>query len=248
MSFDFETELAAILGSAADEAGEFTPAYTPVDSSVSLKPGLAEDTVVIGYLAQDEGDYDFWEENDGCGEFVQCRTQSSYEDALARGAREGRLTFEIEAYRHGDVHYSIRNTMDYVDRRWDVGPAGVFILSAEQQEEYRVEMEAARANAGALNLSEKGSVEMHAALLAAPMEAVVKMVNSLLDRFSSYANGEIYGVITEVARWNPEQGEWNSTEDACWRFVGRSYAEGELKDRMDNRVASAGLESRAPFI
>jgi hypothetical protein len=72
------------------------------------------------------------------------------------------------------------------------------------------------------------------AIFVVPEDATdpVKYCDSVMQEFSDWANGHIYGVCT--AEYVLRDGEWEETSaDECWGFIGGDHAEQSLKEEME---------------
>lgn len=184
--------------------------YTPVNGTVNLLPGAGAHArrIQVGYLAHDEdpGEYE-WAMDNGTGLLETFRTAWDRDQRKAELESEGKLVLVVDEYRHSGVHYSIANTACYPDRRWDVAPRCLFVPCDEIQAQYR----ACRAD----------------------MARVISDANAILDEYSRWCNGEVYGVIVETFQKDPETGFIEAIEtDSCWGYIGYNETLDALKEQI----------------
>ncbi|WP_432263011.1 hypothetical protein [Cupriavidus sp. TMH.W2] len=185
-----------------------------------------EDRFVVGALVHDpdSSHCNPAENDDGFGTFTEFRSAGERDDYLAQVQHEDKLAFIVDRYEHGRVHYSVNETANYPDRRWDVAPAGVFVPCDYVQEEFakrRAELE-----------PEKGRHTAVAYGLAA--KEFVKDANATLDEYSNWRNGEVYGVL--VYEFDADGKEVSPPEE-CWGFIGHEYARDELMGNLQRATA-----------
>src|SRR3546814_7408479 len=111
---------------------------------------------------------------------------------------DDQVTLLVDEYKHGGVHYSIANSRDYPDRRWDVATRGVFVPCDHLQTEYQYGRKT--------------------------MQEIERDSGQVLDEYSRWCNGEVYGVVTESYRLESDSIQRQDVV-SCWDHVGREYAE-----------------------
>jgi hypothetical protein len=166
------------------------------------------DTLVIGYLTpdQDQSTYDFSD-----GESLEVfRSQEARDAHYMEMQEQNRHPMIVECYDHGAKHYSVMGTKDYPDRQWDVAPNSVYTPSNYDLNEF---------NAGNIDAKE-----------------LVARANSTLETYSDWANGNVYGAVTEKHKYDPDSEQWvnQNDSDTCWGYIGSALAEAALKsDHMN---------------
>lgn len=178
------------------------------------------DKIIISCLKYDESPRDYFEDDEGAGEFFEFRNVES-RDAKAVGLKKDKkLFYLVDKYAHGSVHYSISQTHSYPDQRWDVAHGcAIFIPCDYIQQEYR-------------KAAKKSSESEAAAQYVADS-------NSILDNYSDWCNGEVYGYSVKVFDKSGKELEI----DECWGFIGREYAETEKKSIVEHYVNKATVEA-----
>lgn len=119
-----------------------TPAFAPYDSDTVRWAPREGGGWTIAWLADDDnvGGEDFWEDRD-FGTFKEFDNQSDRDDFIAEMIAEHGIerVLVVDRYEHGLVHYSVRETVGYPDRRWDVAPAAVYVVPDDVPEDKRTE-------------------------------------------------------------------------------------------------------------
>ncbi len=166
--------------------------------------------LAVGYIIHDDGPADDWldlqQNNEGHqGRLKVFRSQVERDEFIDEIEAEKKICFIVDKYEHSAVHYSVANSIWLPDRQWDVAPSGVFVLPDDLQKQYHK--------------------RKYAVSRAGARQELVSVVNSILDEYSMWCNGEIYGVVTFVP------GE-KDLEDSCWGFVGHEYALEMLKEEF----------------
>lgn len=165
-------------------------------------------TIIVGCLKIDYSPLGFFEDDEGAGTFKEFRNIDSRDEFLA-SLKKSSLFYLVDKYEHGSVHYSVSNTHNYPDKKWDVSHGcAVYVPSEYIQEEY-------------IKAKKKMSV-------AQAKEKFIKDANSTLDSYSDYCNGEVYGY--SVVTYNKE-GKVLSEEE-CWGFIGNKNANDEKNSIM----------------
>ena len=201
--------LAEAVGIDIDEIrGTYFTEGSPIFSDeITVRVGDEPTEIVVGYLAHDDMPHDFWENDEGAGKFREFTDQESRDAFIAEAEAEGKVAFVVDRYSHGASHYSIANTRGYPDRRWDVAPCAVFIPCDWVQDE----LKAGRKT----------------------REAVIEDSNAILDSYSSWCNGDVYGTVVETYEYEPVSRTFKlSTEDSCWGHIGKKWADEALEELL----------------
>lgn len=119
-----------------------------------------------------------------------------------------RQWFYVDKYEHGQVHYSLANTENYPDRRWDVSSGIIYVPPDDLQEQYNKD-----------KYKRGGKVTARSKL--------AEYAAAVLSEYTSWRNGDVYGLCSWIA--DAKTGEMVKAEDACWGFIGYKYAQEELK-------------------
>lgn len=179
------------------------------------------DTLTVGYLTRYDDPGDFWEDDDGAGDFRPFKRGDDPEEILASITAEGKIPLLVQRYSHGLDHYSVASSRAYPDHQWDVGICGVMTPCEDVQEAYRK------------TLAEAG-----------PEAAVQKMVedsNKVLDEYSKHCNGDVYGVVLET--WKVEGQHVRAIDnESVWGFIGSEYALEELFEQMPERESELEID------
>ena len=243
---NFAGKLAEALGLDTEtDLPAFEPTFPAEPGTLAVQAVPESGVAIVGYLCHDHDVEDFFENDGGAGNFTPCRTPGEVE-ALLSGARgRQRVALVVEKYEHGLSHYSVAGSGNYPDRRWDVGTAGVLVPCDDVQSTYRSATRAAKAAVEALDPGMPGFAAETARLLAEPMAGIVRDSNSVLDEYSKWANGEVFGVVVEAVRWDAGTSAFRKVgeEDACWGHIGVGYAKEALEEAM-GRFAD-GLDRHA---
>lgn len=237
---DTEAKLVEILGVDVNVLNSFKSHFEPTFPAVAgstvviasrVEPGVA----LVGYLCADSDAADFFENDSGSGGWLPCRSISQVEDALARAKFERKEALFVEKYEHGRVHYSVAGTGDYPDQQWDVGGAGVFIPCDDVQAKFRSATRKAKKAVKELDIASVSYDVDAASLLRAPREEMIVDSNKVLDSYSDWCNGDVYGVVVEPVRWNSEDQSFEQVgdEDSCWGYIGHEHATKSLAETMD---------------
>lgn len=169
-----------------------------------------DDKLIVTYLAIDD-DAGGWQnpldDNEGVtykifdnghqrNEWIDDFGDGSGDPDIAQAMAEHRF-FWLERYEHGLVRYAPTGESSQVDRRWDVAPGvGWIMLDAEWF---------------------GGD---------ATPEQYLDVARSLCDDFTSWCNGDVYGIVevTLDAATGKEIGL-----DSCWGYIGIDSAEEEAR-------------------
>lgn len=174
-------------------------------------------TIIVGCLKVDNDPLDFFDNDEGAGKLHEFNSVDSRDEFLAT-LKKSSLFYLVDKYAHGNVHYSVSGTQNYPDSRWDVAHGcAVFVPCDYIQDEYK-----------------KAKRKM---TVAEAKEKFVKDSNSVLDSYSEYCNGEVYGY--SIATYDKKGNLLN--EDECWGFIGNKYANQEKNSIMQAEFNNAYL-------
>lgn len=200
----------SILG---DYATDHEPATCDEEGFVDdlLVSKLDDNRVQIGYVVVDESPEDFWEGADQLGKLEVFRSESDRDAFMDAVSAEGKTAFVVDNYRHGQTHWSVQNTRPYPDRQFDVAPRGVYVVDDEVAKQYQGKHQ------------DPKTLE----------EALIKDANGVLDSYSKWSNGEVYGVVTETWAYDPERNGFEQVEeDAYYGVIGHQDAVSALRDEI----------------
>lgn len=207
--------------------GDYETYHEPLDASEQgFEDNLMivkknDGSLVIGYLVHDDESRDYWKDADGLGTLEVFRSETERDAYISEKTADGQVALIVDNYRHGQEHWSIQNTANYPDRRWDVAPRGVYVPDAETVEHIRS--------------TSKDEEEANA--------RIVKDANAVLDEYSKTINGEVYGVVTETWVFDKERNGFEMTdEDSVWGHIGWEHAVDSLREQMPVIEQDAGLE------
>jgi hypothetical protein len=188
----------------------------PVGNTIDVVK--TDDKVIIGFLNYDNDAQDYWENDDGAGELIQFKNIEDREKQMSTLGKTKKLYYLVDKYSHGSNHYSVSNTVSYPDRRWDVSEGcAVFIPCDYIQSEYKK--------------MKKTSGEDVA------NKHFIKDSNSVLDNYSMWANGEVFGYT--VITFDKNGVELNN--DECWGYIGSESGQQEKRSVMEYIVKSETL-------
>jgi hypothetical protein len=220
---------------------EFPVECDPIDSTeiVQIKGNEAK----IGYLSHDSDGVSgyYWTETDS-GQYLNFdrRTIHSREfpdsDELKQlvRANPGRV-FWVSKYEHGLVrYYRSGEAITVPNRHANKGIKGPGTSPAD----------------GRLIIpDQQWDVSRGVALYIAPDDTPdpAKYADSVLEEFSDWCNGSIYGVCVQKLTRADEDSEWEQVEsDECWGFIGYEHAKNSLKeDYMPEEESVTKEETRA---
>lgn len=149
-------------------------------------------------------------ENDNLGTIVAWHRRYTLSDKEAPKCEpaefdpaEYEICLPLQMFEHGDI--LLRAGAPFGDR-WDSGQVGWIYVTAEKlQHEYS---------------------DDHTP--ASRLEHATKVLQSEVEEYSRYVNGECYGYIVK-----DRHGE---QLDACWGFIGREYCEESAKEAADHEA------------
>lgn len=168
-------------------------------------------TITLGYLAHDSCPSDFWEDDDGAGEYRAFARGDDPNAMMEEIRASGRIAFFVERYSHGLDHYSAAGSHGYPDRQWDVGCVGLITPCQDAQDRFNT-------------LREAEGEEVARA-------EVLRDTNAVLQSYSDHCNGNVYGVVVETWRIEGQHVRALDSEE-CWGHIGTDHALAELKSSM----------------
>ncbi len=175
----------------------------------SLEVIRTEDKIIVGLLQHDQDAQDFFENDDGAGEFIKFRNMEQREEQISKMSKTKKLIYMVDKYEHGTVHYSISGST--TPDRWDTSQGcAMFIPCDYIQSEFRK-----------MKRKEGESVAFN---------HFIKDSNNVLSSYSDWCNGEVYGY--SVITFDKKGKELNC--DECWGFIGHKDANEEKKSVMEN--------------
>lgn len=175
--------------------------------------------LVVGYIDLDsDPEWDRWGED--MGGLLEIFTSEHDRDNFAEEVfADKKQCFIVDNYSHGNNHFSIQNTRWYPDRRWDVAPRGIFVPPDDMQKQYHKRKYAVGCDKARFEL--------------------VGPSNSILDEYSKYCNGEVYGAIVFF------NGREDLEEDSCWGYIGYEHALSSLEESFEYTCERAREIARA---
>ena len=163
----------------------------------SLEVLRTNDSIIVGMLIADaNSDLDFFADDDGAGNLIEFNSATKRDNELQKLSKEKKLFYLLNKYSHGEVHFSIAGTHTYPDERWDVSHGtSVYIPCDYIQSEFKK-----------MKKTEGEGVAY---------EHFIKDSNSVLDSYSDWRNGDIYGY--SVITFDKKGNELNC--DECWGLL-----------------------------
>ena len=210
---DIAATLAAVLGFERPPDG--TSLCTLFEPSGCSANGLESailvrrcgDEAKVFYLADDEPDADFWDAH-GMGDLGRLEQFDSRaaRDVHCRAEREaGRECLVVDCFKHGDEHFSVAGTTTH-PHRFDVSPRAAYTPPEHIQADYR---------------GLRDSEDQETAFAA--FDDLVKRSNVILNDYSRYCNGEVFGACVET--WAKEGAVATMVaEDCVWKLIGYDNA------------------------
>lgn len=121
------------------------------------------------------------------------------------------IEIPVFAYEHGDIAFSTSRTGQFADQ-WDSGVAGVACMTRDSLlRNFNEDTPATRA-------------------------AARELLQSELQEYQQYVNGEVFGFVYET-RPQGSEGEWKE-EDSCWGFYGSDIKVNGMLGHMPPHVAA----------
>lgn len=202
-----------------------------LDDADIIEPGVIvhkpdDDKMLIGYLVADSPAMR-WNEIGCDGEVLNFSTRTDCEKHMQACADAGKIALLIDRYEHGDVHYSVAGTRKYPYSQWDVSRGThLYVPPDDFQEDYR----ARRAKEGE----------------EAAREWLFEVSNGMLNTYSDWANGYVYGAVVETWERKGKNSIERVDSDECWGYIGLENARHALRSTMgvphprENAPAAAG--------
>jgi hypothetical protein len=175
--------------------------------------------ITVGYITQDDTGGSYWDTSEGLGNFEQSPRDSDIEENMA--VDDGNVKLLVQRYSHGLDHYSIDRSKTYPQHAHSTGVCGVFTPCSDAQDTYKAKV---------------ASVGEELA-----MEALIKDSNSILDEYSSWCNGDVYGVIVQT--WEVEGQHVRAiSSDEVWGYIGSDEALAVLFEVMPELDVEESIE------
>lgn len=178
--------------------------------------GVTEGAFTVSYITRDDApDIDFWTDDEARGRLDLFRSAADRDATLTIERRAKRLALVVDHHRHGDEHFSVTKTRSYLHGQWDTAPRGVFVPCDDAQKAYWKDVRAAN------RISDPAARD---AALAGALTSIVEASNVILDEYSDFVNGEVYGLVRES--WIvDEHGQARMTDaEECWGIIGHEAA------------------------
>lgn len=183
------------------------------------------DKYIVGLLQYDNDAQDFFENDEGAGKFIEFRSSSHAQETMEKLSKGNSLFYLVNKYAHGNVHYSISGTKTYPDEQWDVSRGcGVFIPCDYIQKEFKKMKKS------------HGEGEAY--------EHFIKDSNSVLNSYSDWCNGEVYGYSVIILDKDGHEIDC----DECWGFIGFEHAQEEKNRVMDYYVKKFEIDELMPNV
>jgi hypothetical protein len=207
------------------EDGESFESLENSDDSIiddSIEVLETDNHIIVGFLKRDDSPMDYLENDDGAGEFLLF-TNAEQRDQLIKDLKKSKqLFYLVDKYEHGNVHFSISSTTTYPDQRWDVSfGCGVFLPCDDIQSQYK-------------KLKRKSGETV-------AFQEFIADSNNVLDNYSEWCNGEVYGYNIFV--FDKKGNELS--EDSCWGYIGNKNAEDEKLSTMQHIAENLELTELA---
>ncbi len=165
------------------------------------KIGDIEQFLVLDYSETSISDY--FKEFSEMGNLKKFRNLEEREQELADLKKSKKLYFEVEKYEHGSVHFSVKDTHDYPDKRWDVNFLQyIFIPCDFLQQQYK---------------KESKSIES--------LNSIKTDSNAILQEYSDWCNGNVFA----VHQYTVKNGKIIS-DDSVHELIGDKFANDTLKE------------------
>lgn len=186
------------------------------------------DVLYVAYLVPDRSRSreEYWGTSDGLGEYVEGdRAWRAARDA----ERDGKIWFPVNIYDHGiDVTVSADLEWEHLKEfhKWlgdwspidhnpeEIYPERVIVPCNDVQEKYQRE-------------------KFHKGGKAAARRAALKDTNSVLDEWSKWMNGEVFGIVVETfdrTTFAPLD------TDTVWGHIGIEYAREALREFLEEHL------------
>ena len=192
------------------EGQEFETQFHPVEDSWQVT--IKGDHALVSYLSSDDATGWYFDENDS-GRFIN---------------RDPRCMGE----RLGD---------DELKELMEANPGRAFVIHKYEHGMCRYYRAGDEATAATIP-DKQWDVSHAAAVFIVPEDAPdpEKYCDSVMEEFSNWCNGEIYGIChatyNKVSK-DGEEWEWVEGEtDECWGFIGSEYAEKELAEQHEEKL------------
>lgn len=221
---DIKKNIAELLDLEQDDLrGDTETGFDVCDDTMVVAHGKQPGIVVVGYLSYDPDSGDYWNDSDNLGSLKIFRSQADRDAYTEELDAEGKISFVVDKYSHGNVHYSVHQSRAYPDRQWDVAPSGVYVPCEDVQKDFKDNVAKA-----------KQSHDYSESTRSSLMATLIPDSNVILDEYSKWSNGDFFGVVAEVYSVDKESGRINRIDsDECWGLIGMDYASQELGSKME---------------
>ena len=195
---------------------EINPNGSP-DSEILFSKAVP-DGFVIGYLQQDSDCQNPLTDCDGMGEIRSLRSRHNNHISIeeAKDLLRDKMVVPLIYYEHGGCAWYVCGEEFWAPHMdWDnVSFAGVWVPDQCCREEI-------------VARSRKRHIKYY--------EAARELAKQACESYTSWLNGDCYGIVTE--RFD-EKGEFQD-DDSCWGFVGFDYAKQSLEEQFNYEVTKA---------
>lgn len=194
--------------------------------------GRTERAFTVSYITRDQApDIDFWKDDEARGRLDLFRSAADRDATMTIERRAKRLALVVDHYRHGDEHFSVTKTRSYLHGQWDTAPRGVFVPCDDAQKAYWKDVRAA---------NRIGDPAARDAALKGALTKAVESSNAILNEYSDFVNGEVYGLIKES--WVvDEHGRARITDaEESWGIIGHAVAQERLKSELSPEAELEG--------
>ena len=96
------------------------------------------DKIVVSCLKYDSDPMDYFSNDDGAGELFQFRNVDERDTKAKELKKDKVLFYLVDKYEHGSVHFSVSQTHNYPDQKWDVAHCCALYVPCDYiQDEYK---------------------------------------------------------------------------------------------------------------
>lgn len=199
---------------------EFIEEYNKKDQSIegSIIVATHKDKAIISFLQHSDYPGDFFDD-ETTGKLIHFRSYEDYEKTTKELNKSNKLYYFLDKYEHGNVHYSIENTNNYPDRRWDVSNrCAIYIPDDYIQSEFK-------------KLKKKEGKEI-------AKNNFIESVNSILDSYSDYCNGEVYSYTMLTCDIKGH----TLKEDSVGGYIGYEHIKQDVKALMEHYLINFQID------
>lgn len=186
---------------------ELELSFHPEPESIEVKRSNGK--IIVAYLVQDDDCANPLEEQDGIGSIRSLsnrhRNHISQDEALEI-LENDKDAVPLSYFEHGLCQWGVQGSMRGMpDFRWDgVDFAGIWIPDACVRESYT---------------GQDGKTRE---------QWMFEQAASACEQYTSWCNGDCYGVCVDVFNKDGDK----VSDDACWGYVGREWAEQSRNDEL----------------